>query len=272
MNITVTYQGVNISHDAAFLVDRPQGSGDYVFIYFSTAVNLLDQGGTRITAPGACILYAPPHPQWYRASGDFFSHDWFHCEGEDMRELIARYHLPANTVFYPRGQDFITPIVSEIAYESSTDDMYRRNMNALHVERLFICLARELEAGGRQILTPYKAGMLPAFRDLRFQVHQQSEREWALAAMAEEMELSLSRFSVLYKEFFGISPIEDVIESRLRQACYLLTNTALAIKEIADQCGFTNIYYFSRLFKKRFRCTPSKYFRRSLARPAAGPY
>ena len=64
LNIAITYQGVNISHDAAFLVDRPQGSGDYVFIYFSTAVALLDHAGTRTTRPGACILYAPPQAQW----------------------------------------------------------------------------------------------------------------------------------------------------------------------------------------------------------------
>ena len=73
---------------------------------------------------------------------------------------------------------------------------------------------------------------------------------------------SESRFSVLYQIFFGISPVKDLINMRLKKACWLLTNKYLSIAEIAYQSGFENIYYFSRLFKQKIGCTPSQYYQK----------
>jgi AraC family transcriptional regulator of arabinose operon len=212
-------------------------------------------------------LYAPPHAQWYRAVDDMFGHDWFHCAGEDVAGLVRQYRIPVNRVFYPQRTDFITPIVSEITHEIALDGMYRHDMNGLHAVRLFIHLSRELHRRADRTLTPHKAALIDAFEELRLDIHHDPTAEWNLTGMARRVGLSKSRFSALYKEFFDIPPIEDVITSRLRKACYLLSNSSMAVKEIADECGFGNIYYFSRLFKKRLNCNASSYYRRTLTRP-----
>ena len=69
--------------------------------------------------------------------------------------------------------------------------------------------------------------------------------------MARMCFLSSSRFTVLCKEFFHRSPIEDLIDVRIERAKWLLSSSHLSVSEAAAQSGFDNIYYFSRTFKRR---------------------
>ena len=57
--------------------------------------------------------------------------------------------------------------------------------------------------------------------------------------------------------------MEYVRKIRLDQGRDLLKNTNLSIVEIAQQVGYTDADYFSRLFKRYYQLTPSE-FRRSV--------
>ena len=46
---------------------------------------------------------------------------------------------------------------------------------------------------------------------------------------------------------------------RLNAATDLLKTGAFSVSEIADQCGFSDVYYFSKCFKKHFGISPSAY-------------
>lgn len=69
----------------------------------------------------------------------------------------------------------------------------------------------------------------------------------------------------IFKEQLGKSFHEYLNEVRLQRAKSLLTDTVLSIATIAYECGFSNIPYFNRTFKKRFGATPS-YIRKSKSR------
>ena len=53
---------------------------------------------------------------------------------------------------------------------------------------------------------------------------------------------------------------------RVDQSKLLLRDTSLSVSEIAGKCGFENVYYFSRMFKKRQGVSPSEYVRTIKAR------
>ena len=48
-------------------------------------------------------------------------------------------------------------------------------------------------------------------------------------------------------------------ELRLRRAQELLKDSELSVNEVASKCGYTDIAYFSRSFKKRLGVSPSKW-------------
>lgn len=80
--------------------------------------------------------------------------------------------------------------------------------------------------------------------------------------------LSESRFFELFKQTTGDSPVNWLIQIRMQCAGELLQRSNLRIKEIADQVGYEDPFYFSRLFKSVHGMAPSEYRTRKPA-PAA---
>lgn len=62
-----------------------------------------------------------------------------------------------------------------------------------------------------------------------------------------------------FREIAGTSPIRYLILCRIEHACTLLTQTAQPVTEIALDCGFDNISYFIRQFRKVEGETPGEY-------------
>lgn len=92
-------------------------------------------------------------------------------------------------------------------------------------------------------------------------------RPWSVADMARQAGLSRSRFTRLFNQATGRSPIACVLEARARRARQLLRESALQVQEIADLLGYNDIFYFSRQFKQLVGQSPSEYRRSQQARP-----
>lgn len=76
---------------------------------------------------------------------------------------------------------------------------------------------------------------------------------------AEQACLSPSHFSRQFREKTGYAPVDYFIRLKIQRACELLETTALPIKAIGNELGYTDPYYFSRLFKKIVGTHPSQY-------------
>lgn len=83
----------------------------------------------------------------------------------------------------------------------------------------------------------------------------------SLNIVAEQVSLSPSHFSRLFKQSVGYSFSEYVTHTRLEYAKLLMTNEKLSIGEIAERSGFNNANYFSSTFKKYNHVTPREYCR-----------
>lgn len=55
---------------------------------------------------------------------------------------------------------------------------------------------------------------------------------------------------------------EYITMIRMRQAGRMLENGNLTLKEVALACGYTDPFYFSRVFKKQMGLSPSDYKKR----------
>ena len=64
---------------------------------------------------------------------------------------------------------------------------------------------------------------------------------------------SLWRF---FKKEFGISPMEYLVDLRLKKGLDILRNTDLSIRAIARNCGIPDASRFCALFKKKYGSTP----------------
>lgn len=96
-------------------------------------------------------------------------------------------------------------------------------------------------------------------KKLRRELHKAPELNWNLGEIARRLNISKNYVQKLYKEHFGISYIDDLIEARIHMAQELLTTTDLRITEIAEACGYRNDTHFMRQFKDKTGVTPTEY-------------
>jgi len=78
-----------------------------------------------------------------------------------------------------------------------------------------------------------------------------------LESIYKALSLSKSTAYRKIKQFTGRSPVELILECKLRSAYHLVHNAQHSLSQIAYASGFSSLSYFSRLFKKRFGYAPS---------------
>jgi len=76
-------------------------------------------------------------------------------------------------------------------------------------------------------------------------------------SVAESCNLSPFRFSRLFKETFGITFRDYLINYRLREAYRLFENPRVTVADVAFAVGFNDPSYFTRVFKQRIGAAPS---------------
>lgn len=71
--------------------------------------------------------------------------------------------------------------------------------------------------------------------------------------------LSKDYFRRLFKNTTGISVTDFIQKTRIEESCKLLISTKRTVTDIAGACGFGDIKFFYKIFKKYTNHTPSEY-------------
>ncbi len=90
-------------------------------------------------------------------------------------------------------------------------------------------------------------------------------QEITLEQLADTLYVSPTYLSKVFKESTGMSPINYLIQVRLKHAKELLANEQLTIREISQAVGYQDAYHFSKLFKKYYGVSPSQLAKKLLA-------
>ncbi len=80
-----------------------------------------------------------------------------------------------------------------------------------------------------------------------------------LATLAAAAGVSKFHFAKRYKQATGIAPIQRFLRLKIERACHLLDITPASIGEVAQELGFADRYYFSRLFRSLVGVSPRGY-------------
>lgn len=91
------------------------------------------------------------------------------------------------------------------------------------------------------------------------------ETEISNSKLAETGGMSVNAYARLFKEQTGYSPRKYLVRMRVEKACNLLHHSELSIEQIASACGFSDRYYFTRIFTKTMKVSPGAYKKNSIS-------
>ena len=110
------------------------------------------------------------------------------------------------------------------------------------------------------------AGFHPAVRRSCQFMSEHFSENITIADVAKESSVSQSHLNLLFRDCLDMTPLQYLRMVRMQAARQLLLNPFCNISEIASMCGFEDMHYFTRAFKKFhgvppgvFRNDPGKY-------------
>lgn len=153
---------------------------------------------------------------------------------------------------------------------------------AVIVNRAFFGLAPLMRQEGREALLQRKTLLLTMILELHqsldlsqrshdvaslgrrveHYLSQHLEEDLGIAELAKRFDLSASQFRRLFKQYSGTSPRDYITSRRVSRAKELLVQGA-SIKETAATVGYSDVFYFMRLFKQRSGQTAGEFARRN---------
>lgn len=87
-------------------------------------------------------------------------------------------------------------------------------------------------------------------------VHCNFKRSISLDTIAAHVGMNRSSFCIFFKRQTGQTFTHYLTRYRIDHACYLLTHTDHSTSRICYECGFNDVPYFCRTFKKQTGLTP----------------
>lgn len=138
------------------------------------------------------------------------------------------------------------------------EEFYELEISA-SISRLLCELYR---AGAVRIVTP-DSKKISHRRAVMTQLIGEIEKNYAqkitLADLAKTAQINEKYLCRFFKEFTGFTPIDYINRIRIDKACYQLAVNKMNVTEAAYECGFNELSYFSKCFRKYKGMSPGAY-------------
>jgi len=233
------------------MVRRPDGTGDFLFMVFHDDITIGPDGGTT-HPPGTIVLWEPGDAHFYGNEQRRWRHSWVHCSGSAVKRLLGDRILPMRQPMVladpSRCDKHLFDLYEELNGHASPDWAIAHNV-----------LENLLRDGKRQMTgTDQRIAIPPEFLSLKTFLESNYPARLTLAKLADRVGLSVPHFCARFKQLFGVPPIAYLLHLRLQMAASLLRDTTLSVTEVSRRVGYSDVYYFSRHFKRQFGVSPKR--------------
>lgn len=241
------------------------------FFLFAKSPAVFRIGGEELSFPDkAIIIYQNGSPQFYRSGNSeplLFDSVSFRMNSSEQ-QYFSGLNIPLNKPMTLPEYFVIRNILSCMHSEAVRCGKCSNDFaeHALHLILIDI-------SGQLRHRRPAEIPDIPHYRELcalRERIFSDPVSRWNIDEICSDMNISRTYFHRIYFSAFGVTCMQDVIDSRLTFAGDLLVNTDLSVSRIAEMCGYDSDSYFMRQFKKRLGCTPSEYRRKNARADAVG--
>ncbi len=179
------------------------------------------------------------------------------CQTKYLSPLSGNLILFKNLI---RNDDEIVDCIKNIIKEYFKKEIGYELAIKSHLYNLVVLLLRHYtdKLVTKNQLT-FKANNFERFYKVFDFIDSNYNKKISASTLSNIAHISTYYFCRTFKQMTGKTTTEYINEVRLKKSIELLKDGNMNITEIAINCGFNDVNYFSRLFKKRYGVSPTKF-------------
>ena len=184
--------------------------------------------------------------------------------GEDIKYLRSDITAPGflnipDRIRLQNPEQFETLLFKIISQEENASDSSILLKKAYLLELLVFILSESIWNNEKLIKPGPSTFHIERLEVSRSYITENLKRNLTLDEISVVAGFSKNYFVRLFKEQYGLSPIQFHNNMRIEQAKQLLLFSDLSITEISSEIGFNDIHSFSRTFKQETGTTPTNF-------------
>lgn len=209
------------------------------------------------------------------------------CAGESLLLQPGKRHVgegefPADLKFYwlhfdwldeSAGSLFHTTLLSipqhtAVASPQYLISLFRQFLNeqenihrSVALECILLLILQQLSAAGSQEKASDSPGVALAWRAQQI-IRTRYHTPLSTSLLAKELHCNADYLGRVYRQTFRLTLTEALHRQRVMAAEKRLISDAVSLKEVAQQCGFSDVGYFRQIFRKHTGLTPAAWKRR----------
>ncbi len=236
------------------------GLSSYLFFLVESGSGDLEyEGVQRPLHAGDCVFLDCRQPYRHHTGQNLWHLRWVHFYGPNMGAMYKKYQeRGGQPSFHTTQPEKYRSILLEL-YKAAASDTYVRDM---------VIYGKLVELLTLLMEESWRPGTAHATRSKRQNLQQIKEyldahytEKITLDDLAERFYINKFYLTRVFKEQFGQSVTNYLVQLRITQAKRLLRFSDHSIESIAQDCGLSDANYFSRLFKRVEGMSPGEYRR-----------
>lgn len=256
--ITVQNGGLFISRGVGSHPQRELDSWELVFVEKGTLTILEDETLFSVKEGESLLLW--PHRKHigvgtFPADLKFY---WLHFELNTQHENPSDF--PVSLISLPQHGKVLNPqyVISLFRQFLSEQEAITRS-NALELilllimQQLSVAAKDETQADNSGVALAYKAQQL-----IRTQFHLPV----STSTLASQLHCNADYLGRVYRQTFQLTITEAIHRQRVLSAEKMLITDSCSLSEVAERCGFQDVGYFRKVFRKAMGLTPAAWKRR----------
>ena len=206
--------------------------------------------------PGELILMPEGIKQSYSyVSGNPFRKYWCHFSAK-VGDINLFKLLDFSQVSAVVDSNIIGRIFSELTSYHQSDHVYAHLLAKSKLMELLAYFIMNIDVDD---ITFKNLNSIKKLSKVLTYIDSNIEQNITIHELAEIAFMHPNYFIRFFKQKIGVPPIQYITRKKIAKAKDLLTSTTSSVSEISQQIGFSDLFYFSKQFKKIVGVTPTEF-------------
>jgi AraC-like DNA-binding protein len=210
----------------------------------------------NINAGNTFLIYPNTEITYIADKDDPWEYYWVGFTGNDARIIINQTDFSEeNPVIIVDLNNQFEKFIMDIYKSQGNDDSAKIKMSGYLMLGLSLLVENANQTKVRQDMSNVYTKKAMEFIEYNY------AEKMSVQVIADYIGISRSQLYRVFKETYEKSPIQIILEYRIRMACELLKNSQLSIGSVGYSVGFEDNLYFSRAFHKVMGISPREYIK-----------